>query len=225
MPKPRVDRFTVPAGENVGVVTGDEPDRRGAGRIIVVATAHGSGRSAVERRRRREGIRRLFGIGARALDLPLEDLCPADEGPDGLRLVVAPEVMSPADLLEVFLVTVAEALRERAASETGAERLRLRIAVHFGFPDDQAGDRDGWAPNGDGTRSGGPLAYAARLAGAAEVRRRLQGEEDACLALVVSGDLHREIVGHGYAHAGPGGYDRFGMTADEASSHAWVRLI
>ncbi|MBC6462382.1 hypothetical protein [Actinomadura sp. HBU206391] len=212
---------TVPAdatrggADETGTDAQERQDRRAAGRIIVVADAQGSGRRTTDRQRlrTRQDLFQIFQTGADALDRPLNDLDPTDRG-DGLQLVVSPEVVSPADLLDVFLVTVAAALHEHAEASSDATRLRLRIAVHFGYVD-RAGE--GW--------SGEPLVHAARLVDADEVRLRLQDSRDACLALVVSDDFHRTIVRHGYAHAGPSDYDRVDVAEKETSSHAWVRLI
>ncbi|GAA2105718.1 hypothetical protein [Actinomadura alba] len=244
MPKRPLDRFTIDIGGDVtgqviaghgntahlgraeptgpGAASGaagtggeDRPPGKGVGRVIVVADVQGSGRPATSRQRlrMRQDLSRVFRAGADALGRPLDDLDPADRG-DGLRLVVSPETVSPADLLDVFIVTIAAALREHAEASSAAARLRLRIAVHFGFVD---GTADGW--------SGEPLVHTARLVDAEEVKRTLADSEDACLALVVSDDFHRAIVGNGYAHAGPTEYDRVDVAEKETSSHAWVRLI
>jgi hypothetical protein len=243
MPKRPLDRFTIDIGDDVTgqVIAGhghtappgrdgaappeasgeagaggeERPAGTGVGRVIVMADVQLSERPATDEQRlsMRHDLFQVFRAGAEALGRPLDDLEPADHG-DGLRLVVSTDTVSAADLLDVFLVTIAAALREHTDASSTAARLRLRIAVHFGVVDRTA---DGW--------SGEPLVHTARLVDAEEVGHRLAESEDACLALVVSDDFHRAIVDHGYAHAGPTDYDRVDVPEKETSSHAWVRLI
>lgn len=176
---------------------------RAVPRTVVVVDVEGSGRLPGARQRlMREDLRSAVREGVAALGARWDDLAPADLG-DGVRLVLAPETASPADVLDLFVPAVGRALRVAA-------RLRLRIAVHFGFADRSGGQ---W--------SGQPLVHAARLVDAAEVKALLAGDDAAVLALVVSDPLHHDLLAQSY---GESGYRRVDVVVKETSARAWVRL-
>src|SRR5436190_2131865 len=143
---------------------------------IVAMDVAGSGhRDDVLQLRMRTDLREIVAgaLAAQSLDLarlPLTDLG------DGIRLIITG--VSPAMLLDPFVLNLAAALRQHRKATSDAARLRLRVAITTGLLHRDAG---GWA--------GAPLVECARMLDATPVRQVLAADERADLVVVVSQTL------------------------------------
>ncbi|TQM84521.1 hypothetical protein FHX81_6969 [Saccharothrix saharensis] len=177
----------------VGTESGRRPDLLAAHRVVVTTDVQrSSSRNNVGQRRMRRALEECVHAGAAALGVVEDSFEVVDRG-DGVQ-VVMPEAVTPVDVLDTFVEAVAKALREHNAAASDGYRIDLRAAVHVGYVDRVSGE---W--------SGTPLVHAARLADAPEVKRALEEDGDACLALVVS-DAVKRVVDEGYCRIGPAGY-------------------
>jgi hypothetical protein len=196
------------------VATTPLPNLSGVGRIIVVVDVQGSGRLDNQQQlRMRAELFQIFRDGAAGMAQRWEDLEPSDRG-DGLRLVIPPDLVPLPTVLNAYVNHVAGALREQAGIFGAALRLRLRMSIHFGFVDRT---EHGW--------SGEPLVHAARLVDAAAARQKLADSDGTRLAVIVSDDVYRQIVRHGYAGLDPAAYQRIHVVEKEISSDAWLTLM
>jgi hypothetical protein len=133
-----------------------------------------------------------------------------DDLGDGIRLIVPPTV-SPSALLDPFVPTLTDVLREHRRSAPPEARLRLRVAVHMGLVHH---DGHGWA--------GQTLVHVARLINANAVRTTLTWAETD-LVVVVSQTMWEAVVAQGYG-LNPAGYRRITIAEKETTGPAWIYL-
>ncbi|OLT31570.1 hypothetical protein BJF79_36805 [Actinomadura sp. CNU-125] len=119
-------------------------------------------------------------------------------GGDG-ALIVLPEGI---DFGRVVGCLPANIERELARLVRPGRRLRLRLAVHYGFVTSPASS---FGPAGDAP------VLVARLLDAAPVRRRLAESPDRDLALIVSDRIFRDVVASGMCALRPGDFRRADM--------------
>jgi hypothetical protein len=160
--------------------------------------------------RMRADLRRMIAESFRRQDLDASDIDAEDLG-DGVRLIV-PARVTPARLLDPFVPHLAAALREHRKAAAEAARLRLRVAVHMGL---LHRDEGGWA--------GEPLVHSARLLDAPPLRRTLAAADRADLAMIVSDDVYRKIVRHGYG-LDAAAYHRVPVVVKETRADAWIHV-
>ena len=197
---------------------GPEPDQRFpnltcVGRSIVLVDVQDSGRlTSRQQTRMRADLLRICACGLAAIQQPWEDADSMDLG-DGLRFLMSPEITPPTRIIDEFGMAVEDALREHTAASGTSGRIRLRMAIHFGFLDriDEA-----W--------SGEPLVHATRLVNAVAVKQLLRDSEHANLALVVSDDFYQKIIRQGHTRESPAGYQRIDVVEKELATNAWARL-
>ncbi|MFD0900603.1 hypothetical protein [Actinomadura sediminis] len=109
-------------------------------------------------------------------------------GGDG-ALVVLPEGIDYARIVGRLPANIERELARLARAGRPGPRLRLRLAVHYGFV--VTSPVSPFGPAGDAP------VLVARLLDAEPVRRRLAERPDRDLALVVSDRIYREVVGSG----------------------------
>ncbi|GAA3532273.1 hypothetical protein GCM10022222_14380 [Amycolatopsis ultiminotia] len=114
---------------------------------------------------------------------------------DGALCLVHPVDEAPKTVLLAAVVPALAVLLGRHADERPELAFRLRVALHAGEV-----HYDAHGPYGE------DIDIACRLLDAPEVRRRLRNSSGP-LALVVSHEIHRSVVRHGYA-----GIDRSAFT-------------
>jgi hypothetical protein len=165
-------------------------------RTIVVVDVEGSTMlTNPERALMRERLRRLLDAAFLAGGIDEEFRDPMIDRGDGALCLVRPVDEVPKTvLLTRFLPALAEALW-RAAEEPRGEALRLRVALH-------AGDvhYDGHGAYGE------DIDFACRLLDAPVVKRSLKNSPDP-LVLVVSSEIYRTVVRHGYEGIDSGAFD------------------
>ncbi|MDT8913989.1 hypothetical protein [Amycolatopsis sp. PS_44_ISF1] len=172
-------------------------------RAIVVVDIEGSTmRTNPARARLRSGLRVLLDEAFLGCGIEESYRDPyVDRGDGALCLVRPVDEVPKAMLIARFVPVLAAALRQSAELVPEAA-FRLRVAVHAGEV-----HYDEHGPYGE------DVDVACRLLDAPEVKRRLKNSDEP-LALVVSEEIHRAVVRHGYA-----GIDRGAFTQ---VLHVWV---
>ncbi len=159
--------------------------------------------------RMRADLRAVLATALAQQGLQWTDLHRDDLG-DGIRLII-PASVSPSELLDPFVPTLADVLREHRRMVAEDARLRLRVAVHMGLVHH---DGHGWA--------GRTLVHTARLLDATQVRRALSAS-GGDLVLVVSQTMWDGVVAQGYG-LDPAGYRRITISEKETTAPAWIHL-
>jgi hypothetical protein len=176
---------------------------------IVEVDVAGSGRFDDRAQLRMRAVLRAVIAEALALQSLSDAAVSRTDLGDGLRLIFPPTV-SPRGLLDPFIPDLASSLRRWHETGAGADRLRLRVAVHAGL---LHRDSDGW--------TGAPLIHCARLIDAEPVRRVLNAGSSVSLVLVVSQAIYDSIVRHGYG-LDRSSYRPVKIRCKESNMTAWV---
>lgn len=199
-----------PTGE--GPPARPAPDLSGVHRVLVALDVQDSGgRDNAGQRRLHAAVAEVVRAGLAAVGRTWEEVGPADRG-DGVALVLEPDAVPPARVLDEFTDAVGAAVREHARASSPEHRIRLRLAVHLGVVDRVGG---AWR--------GAPLVHVARLVDAAEPKRLL-GAREARLVLIVSDDFHRAVVAQGYGRAPAESYLPVDIAVKETVTRAWLRF-
>lgn len=131
---------------------------------------------------------------------------------DGVLLLIASEVPTTR-LLHPLVSLVADQLRDDNGGAPGAERLRLRMAVHAG---EAIADSYGY--------TGEALNHAARLLNAQAGRAILDAVPDSDLVLLASEQVYHGVIKHAYEGIDPAAYQPVWVSEKETSTRAWVHL-
>jgi class 3 adenylate cyclase len=132
---------------------------------------------------------------------------------DGILALIRPDDQVPKTvLLETFVPTIADLLREHWNGTDWA--LRLRVAVHAGEV-----HYDQWGPFGEA------IDLTCRLLDAPDVKRRLRKAAWAPLALVVSDDIYTSVVQQGYDGIDADGYGQVHVNLGGRRHTGWVRCV
>jgi len=133
---------------------------------------------------------------------------------DGVLALIHPVDQAPKTLLLDTVVPTLGALLSEHNERHPAQRFRLRAVVHAG---EVTFDDNGCF--------GEALDVAFRLLGADPVKRILCGT-DAPMVLVVSDDVHRSVIRHGYDGIDPEAFSRLLIPRGSALVRsAWVRVV
>ncbi len=178
--------------------------------VVGIDVARSGGRNDLMQLRMRADLRAVISTSLAAQGLGWIHLHHDDLG-DGVRLIV-PAGISPSVMLDPFVPTIAQLLREHRMASADVARLRLRMAVHMGL---LLYDGHGWA--------GQPLVHAARLLNAASVRLAFDTAPQADLILVVSQLVYESVVEQGYG-LDPGTYRAVQICEKETDATAWIHL-
>jgi hypothetical protein len=129
---------------------------------------------------------------------------------DGLLLLVQPEV-SAARLLHPLTTRLTSRLADDNQQAPATERLRLRVVLHAGIPQDPYG------------HAGDDLNHACRLLDAEATRAVLADSVTAVAVVVVSDELYQRVV-RAYEGIDPEAWQPIRVHAKETSTRAWVHL-
>ncbi|WP_433268685.1 hypothetical protein ACQPZF_04840 [Actinosynnema sp. CS-041913] len=177
-------------------------------RSIVVFDIAGYGRLDNRAQvRARETLHTVVRRAFRAAGVPWWRLVVEDRG-DGLILLVPPSV-SKVDLLDPLVQLLVFGLGRVPASS----RVRLRMAVHAG---DLVRDPYGWV--------GTDLNTACRLVDSPALYRAQRQSPAADLVVIVSDDVHRAVVRHGYKGLRTADYRPVRVVRKEVDERAWVHV-
>ena len=157
----------------------------------------------------REGMYRTLEHAFHAIGVTWSECDHEDRG-DGTFVLVPPEI--PKELfVDVFPLTLADALEEHNATHAEPERMRMRMSLHAGEVNYDAHGVAGSAVN---------LAF--RLIDAPEAKTAL-AESSGMLVLIASEWFYREVIAHCEA-AEPGSYREVTVTVKETTVPAWLYL-
>jgi class 3 adenylate cyclase len=156
-------------------------------RSIVAVDIEGStARTNPARAQFRSALYDLLEAALHASGISEQHRDPLIDRGDGALVLIHPVDQAPKTvLLTTFVPTLSDLLAEHATQHPG-ERFRLRVAVHAG---EVHYDSRGCY--------GEDLDLTFRLLNAPELKKKLR-QSDAPLALVVSQDIHRSLIRHGY---------------------------
>jgi class 3 adenylate cyclase len=132
---------------------------------------------------------------------------------DGIILLVPPAA-STVTIAGQFMRAVDAVLAEKAAIFSDAHRMRFRVALHQGLCQQ---DETGWI--------GEAINTACRLVDAQPVRDALTAAPEARMALVVSDEIYRAVIRHGYRLIDPAAFARVAINAKElVDETAWITV-
>jgi hypothetical protein len=178
--------------------------------VVLVDIAGSASRAGVSYRRMRDD---LYGIvdGIPLNHGPCLDAVPFQDHGDGLCLIVPLAVLDPTRIVDTFVLGLGAGLREHRRYVNAASRIRLRVCFDLGLVERH---RANW--------SGDVLTRAARLVDAEPVREALRMRPGRDLVGVVSDDLYRSVVCHGFGTFGPDRFREVKVMVKEFSGVAWL---
>jgi hypothetical protein len=162
--------------------------------------------------RTRDDLFNLVGRIAHAGGVGPEFIRHNDTG-DGLRLFLAPDVLAPPRVIDVFVDGLGTGLRRLRRMASDAARIRLRVAFHFGLVKRHL---DNW--------TGPSLAVTERLVNAGQVRSVLRADKDVDLAAVVSNEMYQVVVRDGFGQIPVERYRKIRVSVKEYKRVAWLLL-
>lgn len=118
---------------------------------------------------------------------------------------------SPVTLLGPFVRELDIELRSRAKAHTAMYAMRLRMSIHNGLI---WRDRNGWV--------GTAINTAARLVDEDELRKALAEAPEAQLAVIISNDLHQDVVLQEHPGIEAAAYRPVRVVAKEVDTTAWI---
>ncbi|GIJ50879.1 hypothetical protein Val02_77650 [Virgisporangium aliadipatigenens] len=130
---------------------------------------------------------------------------------DGMRVIVPLDVVPPASIVDAFVAGLTAGLREHRRYVDAHARIRLRVSFDIGLIESH---RHNW--------TGEPLIRAARLVDALPVRDALATARDLDLVVVVSDEMFRTVVRHGFGMYGPTRFREIQVQIKEFNSPAWL---
>jgi hypothetical protein len=178
--------------------------------IVLIDIAGSASRAGLAYRRMRDD---LYGI---VDDIPLNhgrclDAVAYQDHGDGLCLIVPLDVLEPTRIVDTFVSGLRAGLREHRRYVSAAARIRLRVCFDLGLVERH---RANW--------SGDVMTRAARLVDAEPVREALLSQPEENLVGVVSDDLYRSVVCHGFGAFGPDRFREIDVKVKEYSGAAWI---
>ncbi|MTE19441.1 hypothetical protein F0L17_09935 [Streptomyces sp. TRM43335] len=138
----------------------------------------------------------MYGVLREAVGqagLPEAEVVVEDRG-DGVLMLI-PATVSPVDLAGSLVRALDDGLAEAAAIFNEAHAMRFRVALHQGLV---TRDGEGW--------SGDAVNTASRLVDAQPLREVLRAATGSRLVFVVSDEIHRSVIRHGYRTIDPAAY-------------------
>ncbi|BCJ62795.1 hypothetical protein [Micromonospora endophytica] len=143
--------------------------------------------------------------------LDWESVVRLDRG-DGILMLV-PTTANSVVLAGPFVRALDAALREKARIYTVEHEIRMRVALHQGNCQQ---DADGWV--------GEALNTASRLVDAQPLRDALRAATRAQMALIVSDEIYRAVIRHGYRQIDPASFGAVPIEAKELREQAWIHV-
>ncbi|SHG07693.1 hypothetical protein [Streptoalloteichus hindustanus] len=159
----------------------------------------------------REALAAVVRYAAGSAQMPWDELAVEDRGDS--KILVIPPTVSKVDVVDGFVRHLADALRHHNARSSEQARMRMRMAAHAG---EVHRDAEGWA--------GTDLNLACRLVDCAPAYRALHRVPEADLVVVVSAEMHRAVVRHGYGGIDPAHYHPVEVGEKEVRTTAWIRV-
>ncbi len=138
------------------------------------------------------------------------DSFPFDDTGDGLRLIVPPDLMSPARVVDAFVLGLTVGLREHRRHVSELARIRMRVCFDIGIVQKH---RRSW--------TGGPLVRAARLIEARQLRETLDARPNLDLVAVLSDDMY-EVTRHRAGQIAPEWFQEIRVRVKEFRGRAWL---
>ncbi|ATO13229.1 hypothetical protein CO540_04800 [Micromonospora sp. WMMA2032] len=180
--------------------------------FILVVDIEGFGRRVVPvqqslRRAMYEVVRTAF----EDVHIDWDTVVRLDRG-DGILLLV-PTTANSVVLAGAFVRALDDALREKARIYTAEHQLRMRVALHQGNCQQ---DADGWVSEAINT--------ASRLVDAPQLRAALAAATRSPMALIVSDEIYRSVVRHGFRQIEPASFGPVLIEAKELLERAWIQL-
>lgn len=132
---------------------------------------------------------------------------------DGIVTLVPTSTADSVTLAGRFVDALDRALREKSRMFSAEHQMRMRVALHQGncLPDD-----NGW--------QGEAINTAARLVDAQELRDALAAAPDAAMAFIVSDEIYRGVIRHGYRYIDPASFARITLAKKELHEDAWISV-
>lgn len=178
--------------------------------IMVVDIENFSSRPDPVQRSLRAAMYEVMASAAGDAHLPWDRFVTEDRG-DGMLVIIPPEV-SPVSLAGDLVEALHRVLAEKALMYSAAHSLRLRAALHHGLA---SRDERGW--------SGDAVNFTFRLCDAGPARQALRDAAGAYLAFVVSDDVYRSVIRHGYRSIESGSFTAISFDAKHlGATPAWV---
>lgn len=182
--------------------------------IVTVDIEGSTAKTNPAKGRLRQVMYDLFEAALKASGILRDYMDPLVDRGDGVLALIYPVDAVPKTLLLDTLVPTLSTLLAEHNKLAPLQKLRLRAAVHAG---EVHYDRQG--------HFGEALDIAFRLLDAPEVKRIL-GETDAPLVLVVSDDLYRSVVWHGYEGIDRESFEqRVWVTVAGQQRRGWIRVL
>ncbi|MFG1607683.1 hypothetical protein [Actinoplanes sp. NPDC049265] len=132
---------------------------------------------------------------------------------DGIVMLVPTATADSVTLAGRFVDALDRALREKSRMFSAEHQMRMRVALHQG---NCLQDEHGW--------QGEAINTAARLVDAQELRDALAAAPDAAMALIVSDEIYRGVVRHGYRYIDPASFARITLAKKELHEDAWISV-
>ncbi|WP_157767500.1 hypothetical protein [Actinosynnema pretiosum] len=173
--------------------------------ILVVDVERSSDRTNPQKAELRSALYHVLNRGLAGADLGCEPAHGVDDLGDGVLAVFDCEVLPVLDPLVDLMV---DELARYNALVCERDRLRLRIGVHFG---PVSRDEHGWV--------GHEMTAAFRALDAEQVKEVLRSANRAEAVVVVTDDVYRSVVRHGYRGLRPDEYRRL----EVPTGPVWVR--
>ena len=132
---------------------------------------------------------------------------------DGIIMLIPVTSANSVTLAGRFVDALDEGLREKARMHSAEHRMRLRVALHQGNCQRTG---NGWI--------GEAINTAARLVDAPPLRAALTSADDAVLAFIVSDEIYRGVIRHGYRHIEPAAFAPIAIDVKELHERAWIQV-
>ncbi|MFG2099894.1 hypothetical protein ACGFJ5_04765 [Micromonospora echinaurantiaca] len=180
--------------------------------FILVVDIEGFGRRVVPvQQSLRKAMYEVVRTAFEDVHLDWDTVIRLDRG-DGILMLV-PTTANSVVLAGAFVRALDDALREKARIYTAEHQLRMRVALHQGNCQQ---DADGWVGEAINTTS--------RLVDAPQLRAVLAAATRSPMALIVSDEIYRGVVRHGFRQIEPASFGPVLIEAKELRERAWIHV-
>ncbi len=180
--------------------------------FILVVDIEGFGKRTVPvQQSLRKAMYEVVQVAFEDTNLDWDTVVRLDRG-DGILMLVPTTTGNSVVLAGSFVRALDAALQEKARIYTTEHQLRMRVALHQGNCQRQ------------GRLGGEALNTASRLVDAQPLRDALQAAKRAQMALIVSDEIYRGVVKHGYRQIDPASFGEVQIEAKELHEPAWIHL-
>jgi class 3 adenylate cyclase len=131
---------------------------------------------------------------------------------DGILMLV-PVSANSVTLAGRFVDALNEGLREKSRMFSAEHQMRMRVALHQGNCHQNA---NGWI--------GEAINTASRLVDSAGLRAALAAATTATMAFIVSDEIYRGVIRHGYRHIDPAAFAPVDIEVKELHERAWIQV-